>query len=75
MKRLGVYMALFGIAAIILPYFNRQLSILSWIDNWGETASWAIKIGIVIVGAILFFMSKSQSKETELELPKEETAE
>ena len=73
MKRVGLYIALFGIAAIILPYFNRQLSILSWIDNWGETAAWAIKIGLIAVGVALFFMLKN--KEVELELPQDEAAE
>ncbi len=67
MKRIGIYIALFGIAAIILPYFERQLVILSWIDNWGETVSWVIKIGLIVVGVVLFFMLKSK--------PKEETAE
>lgn len=73
MKRVGIYIALFGIAAIILPYYNRQLSILSWIDNWGETAAWAIKIGLIIVGVALFIMLKN--KDVELELPQDETAE
>ncbi len=63
MKRLGAYIALFGIAAIVLSYFNRQLSILSWIDNWGETVSWVIKIGLIVVGAVLFFKTKSTVKE------------
>ncbi len=49
MKRIGIYIALFGIAAIILPYFERQLVILSWIDNWGETVSLVIKIGLIVV--------------------------
>ncbi len=75
MKRIGIYIALFGIAAIILPYFERQLVILSWIDNWGETVSWVIKIGLIVVGVVLFFILKSQPKGDELELPKEETAE
>lgn len=75
MKRLGAYIALFGLAAIILPYFDRQLSVLSWIDNWGTTVSWAIKLGLIIVGSFLFFKVKSKPEESELELPKEETAE
>lgn len=73
MKRLGAYIALFGIAAIILPYFNRQLYILSWIDNWGEIVSWFIKIGLVVLGTVLFFKVKSSAKnDTEVI---EETAE
>ena len=49
-------MAIFGILATALPYFNLQLRLLSWIDMWGETVSWAIKIGLIVIGAILFFM-------------------
>ena len=75
MKRIGIYIALFGIAAIILPYFNRQLSILSWVDNWGEMVSWIIKIGLIIVGVVLFFLLKSKPKEVELDLHKNENAE
>lgn len=75
MKRIGIYIALFGIAAIILPYFDRQLAILSWIDNWGETASWVIKIGLIVVGVVLFLKLKSKPEEVEIESPKEETAE
>ncbi len=67
MKRIGIYTALFGIAAIVLPYFDRQLYILSWIDNWGETVSWIIKIGLIIVGVVLFFVLKSKPKEESAE--------
>jgi len=27
---------------------------------WGETVSWAIKIGLIVVGAILFFVGSKQ---------------
>ncbi len=56
MKKIGGYVALFGILAIVLPYFNLQLRLLGWIDNWGETVSWGIKIGLIIVGAALFLL-------------------
>ncbi|MFK7833098.1 MAG: hypothetical protein AB8B52_07470 [Winogradskyella sp.] len=66
MKRLGIYLALFGIAAIVLPYFERQLFILSWIDNWGTFVSWVIKIGLVIVGGLVFFSSQLKSKKVDV---------
>ena len=65
MKRLGIYIALFGIAAIILPYYDRQLSFLTWIDNWGEMISWIIKVGLILVGVALFYLLKSKEKSTE----------
>ena len=51
-----MYVALFGVLAIVLPFFDLQLRLLGWIDNWGETTSWMIKIGLIVVGGLLFFM-------------------
>ena len=62
MKRLGGYVALFGVLAIVLPFFNLQLRLLGWIDTWGETVSWAIKIGLIVVGAAMFFMGGSSAE-------------
>jgi len=59
MKKIGGYVALFGVLAIVLPFFNLQLRLLGWIDNWGETVSWAIKIGLIVVGATLFLFGGS----------------
>jgi len=56
MKQIGSAMAIFGLLAIVLSFFNSVPSILVWIYNWGETVAWAIKIGLVVVGAILYFM-------------------
>jgi len=75
MRKIGTYLALIGIALIVLPYFGLTLRFLDWINNWGATVAWAIKIGLIVVGAILFFMGKSQSEDTEIELPKEEKTE
>lgn len=55
MKRVGMYMAIFGLLAIVLDFLDRVPSILMWIYNWGETTAWIIKIGLVVVGAFLYF--------------------
>ena len=75
MKKIGGYMAFFGLFAIVLNFFDRVPSILMWIYSWGDSVAWAIKIGLVVVGAILFFMGKSEPEATEIEAPKEENAE
>lgn len=75
MKKIGGYMAVIGIALIILPFIGLTVRFTDWIYNWGETVAWAIKIGLIVIGAVLFFMGKSESEEVELELPKEENAE
>lgn len=75
MKKIGGYMAFFGLFAIVLNFFDRAPTILMWIYTWGDTAAWAIKIGLIVVGAVLFFMGKSEAEDIELEIPKEDTTE
>ncbi|WP_299106496.1 hypothetical protein [uncultured Winogradskyella sp.] len=75
MKKIGGYLAVVGIALIVLPYLGLTIRFLGWIDELGTLPAWAIKIGLVVVGAVLFFMGKPEVEETELELPKEDTAE
>lgn len=61
MKKIGGYIALFGVLAIVLPFFNLQLRLLGWIDNWGETVSWVIKLGLIVVGAAMFLFGGSNT--------------
>lgn len=62
MKRLGVYMAIAGILLIVLPYFGLSIMFLSRIDDLGTTNAWAVKIGLILLGIILFFMDKLTTK-------------
>lgn len=62
MKTIGTYMAIFGILAIILNFFNAVPRLLAWIYNCGEGVAWGIKIAFVIVGAILYFIGKNQQE-------------
>ena len=63
MKKIGGYMAIIGIALIVLPYLGLTIRFLSWIDELGTTSAWAIKIGLILVGAALFFMGKSAAED------------
>ena len=66
MKSIGSLLFIFGVAAIIFGFMERVPRLLIWIYNWGEGAAWAIKIGFVVVGAILYLMGRKQDapKET-----------
>ncbi len=72
MRRIGMYMALFGLLAIVLNYVGRVPIILEWIYKWGEGVAWGIKIALVVVGAVLFFMGGSAK---EVEAPEENPSE
>ena len=56
-------MAIAGIALIILPYFGLTIMFLGKIDELGETTALLIKIGIIVLGAVLYFMGKPAKEE------------
>ena len=62
MKSLGSLLFLFCAAAIVLGFMNKVPSILEWIYTWGDGAAWAIKIGFVVLGAVLYMMGSKQKQ-------------
>lgn len=62
-------MAILGIAAIIFGFLDRVPSILSWIYNWGEGAAWGIKIGLTVIGGILWFVGRGKERTAVSEEP------
>jgi hypothetical protein len=56
MKSIGSLMFILGVLAIVMYYLDRVPRLLIWIYNWGEGAAWAIKIGLVVVGAGLYIL-------------------
>ena len=71
MRTIGMYMAIAGIASIALQFMGRNLSLLIWIDMWGETVGWLIRGGLVVGGALLFFLSAAPEEEPEISAPEE----
>ena len=64
-------MAIIGIALIILPFVGLTIRFTDWIYNWGEGVAWAIKIGLIVIGAVLFFMGKPEAPEEATEATEE----
>ncbi len=64
MRSIGMYMAIAGIASIVLHFLGRNLTLLMWIDMWGETMGWVIRGGLIVVGAAIFFMSPAPPEPT-----------
>ncbi|HQA53098.1 MAG TPA: hypothetical protein PK419_09605 [Spirochaetota bacterium] len=53
----GGFLFLLGIASIVMYFIGFVPKILIWIDMWGETIGWAIRIGITVLGGVLFLVS------------------
>ena len=62
MKSIGGFLALAGVLSIALHFIGWNLKILMWIDNWGTPAGWAIRIGLIVVGAIVYLIGSKMEK-------------
>lgn len=65
MKNIGVYLAIFGFGSMLLALFDMNFKFLMWIDNWGETAGWAIRGGAGVLGVVLFIVGNMQETKEE----------
>ncbi|WP_298474920.1 hypothetical protein [uncultured Maribacter sp.] len=55
LQRLGGVLALFGLGSIILSFFDYNFILLVWMDFFGPTLAWILRISLVIIGAVLYF--------------------
>lgn len=63
MKSIGMYMVIFGLGSIVLNQFGYEFSLLMWIDNWGPSVGWIIRIGAIVAGAAMFFLGGNAEAE------------
>ncbi|MCW3466712.1 hypothetical protein [Chitinophaga nivalis] len=62
MQKIGAYIAILGLLAIVMNFFNYVPRLLVWIYQWGNGVAWGIKIGLVVFGAALYLLSGSSNK-------------
>ncbi|TLU61635.1 hypothetical protein FE810_14080 [Thalassotalea litorea] len=72
MKQVGLYLMIAGIASLLLNLVGYELKILMWVDNWGQNAGWAIRLGAIVVGAVMYFAIKQTPEQEPQEEVKEE---
>ncbi len=58
-------LALAGLVSIVLHLFDYNLRVLMWIDLWGAAVGWLIRVGLVIGGAVLYFVLPGGEEEHE----------
>lgn len=51
-----------GAGSMVLHFMEREFRLLAWIDNWGETAAWGIRGGLIVVGLLLVLAGKGSDK-------------
>jgi len=63
--KFGLLIAALGIMSAVLSIFNYNVRLLAWVDIWGNTAGWIIRIVLVLVGAAMFFFLGRDEEEEE----------
>jgi len=58
MQRLGGFLVLMGAGSFLLHFINMDFILVSWVDNWGPTVGTGIRVGMIVVGAILWFLGR-----------------
>ncbi len=53
-------MLIIGFVSLLLPLLGMKFMFLTWIDQWGSTASWAIRGGITALGLILYLVYRNR---------------
>jgi len=64
MKGIGGLLVLLGAGSYVLQMMEREFIVLSWIDNWGPTVGTVIRVGMIVVGAALWFMGNKKESAT-----------
>lgn len=59
----GLLLAAMGIISAVLSIFNYNLKLLEWVDLWGNTMSWIIRILLILGGGALFFLFGREEEE------------
>jgi hypothetical protein len=71
MRSIGGFLVLMGVGSSVLYFLGMEFKLLMWIENWGPTVGWAIRIGLAVVGgALWFFGAKPAEATAEVEAPK-----
>ena len=53
-EQLGILIALFAVASMVMWIANLNFRIFIWIDMWGPEIGWGIRIAIAAIGIYIY---------------------
>ena len=60
MRSLGVWLIVFAIGSVLLPLIGLQFIVVAWVDMWGPEIGWAIRGGMVLLGAVILVATRNK---------------
>jgi hypothetical protein len=61
MQGIGGFLVLMGAGSFVLHFINVEFRLLGWVDNWGTGVGNGIRIAMIVVGGILWFLGKQDA--------------
>ncbi|MBC3538534.1 hypothetical protein ACFSC6_17635 [Rufibacter sediminis] len=58
MKFLGLLIFLVGLVSLLVASFGANHFLLLWVDNWGRTLGWVIRVAITLGGYVLYYLHR-----------------
>jgi hypothetical protein len=58
-------LALLGVVSIVIQLFNLELRVLRWLSEMAPAGAWGIRIGLIVVGALLAWWGLAKTKAEE----------
>ena len=62
MQGFGGLLVFLGAGSFVLKFINMEFILTSWVDNWGTGAGNGIRIAMIVVGGIVWFLGKQQAE-------------
>jgi hypothetical protein len=60
MQGFGGFLVLMGAGSFVLHYLNMEFMLVGWVDNWGTGIGNGIRIAMIVIGAVLWFLGRKQ---------------
>lgn len=56
MRGIGGFLVLMGVGSFVLHLIGMEFVLVAWVDMWGPAIGTGIRIGMIVVGAVLWFL-------------------
>jgi hypothetical protein len=60
MKFIGLFLLIVGFVSLFIGFTGANLLAINWVNQWGETIGWTIRIAVTILGGLLYFIYRHE---------------
>lgn len=58
----GVGLIVLGFGSLLLTFTDYEFKVLAWIDMWGLTIGYAIRVGLIVLGGAMVVLCRNKKQ-------------